>query len=56
MQSILNNRKIVEILDGDTLLLRENDIDYKMPYLSGPTICEIGRTLGAEMEYNWSKA
>lgn len=55
-ENLFTNRKILDILDGDALLDSFNGVDYKMPYLSGPAICDIGINLGFEMEYPWQGA
>ena len=55
-EKILINKKIIEILDGDALLDSLEGVDYRMPYLSGPAICDIGVYFGADMEYPWNGA
>lgn len=49
---MLKNRKIIDILIGDSYLKSKN----KMPYLSGPDICEIGQMFGSSIKYNWGGA
>lgn len=55
-ENLLLSKNVVSILDGDELLDSVNGVDYKMPYLSGPIICEIGKSFGANMEYPWKGA
>lgn len=55
-EKLLLSKNIIEILDGDTTLDNLNGVEYRMPYLSGPIICEIGKTLGADMVYPWKNA
>lgn len=45
---LLINRKIIDILIGDQNV---ND-DYKLPYLSGPMLCELSTTFGLQRTYN----
>lgn len=63
---LLKQKDIVKILDGDITygsLKVENDdeksmqfknlnIEIKMPYLSGPTICDIANDFGSDVIYN----
>ena len=55
-EKLLLSKNIIEILDGDAILDNLNGVEYRMPYLSGPIICEIGKSLGADMEYPWKYA
>lgn len=48
--SLLKNRAIIDILIGDT----ELESGYKMPYLSGPDICDIGQLFGTSVSYIWN--
>lgn len=55
---LLSKKEIYEILDGDTAcgkytLENGDDVEIKMPYLSGPNLCEICTTFGLPMEYGW---
>ena len=47
--SLLNNRKIFDILIGDTPVYE----DYRLPYLSGPQLCELSTTFGLSKTYTW---
>lgn len=51
--SLLRNREIIEVLDGDTKLGEENGIQIAMPYLSGPSLCELSQKFGCYQEYYW---
>lgn len=57
--SLLLNKDILVILEGDTEYgeYKPEDggapIKIKMPYLSGPVICEISSTFGCNQEYSW---
>ncbi|MBQ0067974.1 MAG: hypothetical protein KBS60_07345, partial [Phascolarctobacterium sp.] len=55
---LLCRKEIYAILDGDTECGKytfENGVvvEIKMPYLSGPNLCEICTTFGLPMEYSW---
>lgn len=56
----LRNRDILSILDGDrdfgTLKINGTDSDIKisMPYLSGPTLCDISSKFGLAVAYPWN--
>lgn len=56
--TLLRRREIIEILDGDKELGKYEFIDTKdsakvrMPYLSGPNICELSNELGLMQEYD----
>lgn len=57
---LLRNKEILAILDGDVKFgkLVINDIDTgienSMPYLSGPTLCDISTRFGLLASYGWS--
>ncbi len=58
--NLLTNKEILGILDGDTEYGEYEpedgsmSIKIKMPYLSGPTICEISDSFGYHQEYSWN--
>lgn len=47
---VLINRKIIDILIGDVNVYDE----YKLPYLSGPNLCDLSSEFGLPKTYNWS--
>lgn len=47
--SLLQNRKIIDVLIGDTVVYD----NYGMPYMSGPNLCEISTTFGLIQAYSW---
>ena len=47
--SLLNNRKIIDILIGDTKLFEQ----YGLPYMSGPQLCELCTSFGLSKTYSW---
>ena len=57
---LLRNKSILAILDGDVdygLLEidgKESNIKISMPYLSGPTLCEISNSFGLPVSYGWN--
>ncbi len=57
---LLRNKKILAILDGDADFgeMESDDggapIKISMPYLSGPTLCEISSTFGLAVTYGWN--
>lgn len=57
---LLRDKRILSILNGDTDfgLLKVNgedsDITISMPYLSGPTLCDISREFGLNVAYGWN--
>lgn len=57
--SLLLNKDILVILEGDTEYGEYEPEDgisaikIKMPYLTGPNICEISSTFGYHQEYSW---
>lgn len=54
LYKLLKNKEILFILDGDTDFGEYNGRRIKMPYLSGPTICNISLTFGMPVEYSRS--
>lgn len=54
LNKLLSNKSICEILDGDTALGTYNSIELKMPYLSGPDICDITEQFGKPVKYGWN--
>ncbi|MDR0580303.1 MAG: abortive infection family protein [Campylobacteraceae bacterium] len=56
---LLRNKDIITILDGDTAFGEfsptDSDLPVKlsMPYLSGPTICDISSRFGLAVSYGW---
>lgn len=51
---LLKTKEIIEILDGD-IPFEDSGNTYRMPYLSGPTLCSISTTFGLAQEYKWDK-
>lgn len=51
--SILNNRKIVDILIGDEYLIEVGALKLAMPYMSGPDLCELCTQFGYPQMYKW---
>lgn len=56
---LLKDKSILGILNGDTNLgdytLSDGTlIELKMPYLSGPVLCNISKRFGFPVEYGWS--
>ena len=54
---ILRSKEIIAILDGDTPLgtyeiHRGESIEVRMPYLSGPMLCDISNRFGLAVSYN----
>lgn len=47
--SLLNNRKIIDILIGDTKLFEQ----YGLPYMSGSQLCELCTSFGLSKTYSW---
>ena len=47
--SLLINRKIIDILIGDVKLYGE----YTLPYMSGPTLCQLSTQFGLARTYTW---
>lgn len=52
----LLEKEIIAILDGDETFGEKEGIKIKMPYLSGPNICDISCKFGLDVEYPWSGA
>ena len=50
--SLLINRKIIDVLIGDTKVFGE----YSLPYMSGPNLCELCTTFGLPMTYTWGNS
>lgn len=46
---LLRNRKIIDVLIGDTRVYQE----YCMPYYSGPQLCELSTSFGLPQSYSW---
>lgn len=51
----LKNRDILDILIGDKLFEKIEDIDVSMPYLSGNDLCSISMTFGLEQKERLSR-
>lgn len=57
LDALLKNRKILDILDGDTdlgsyfLESQKSSINLFMPYLSGPKLCELSNLFGLPVAY-----
>ena len=57
---LLRDKSILAILDGDAdfgpLVIngKESSINISMPYLSGPTLCEISNKFGLPATYGWN--
>lgn len=57
--SLLRNKEIIAILDGDT---QYNDYEFEdgntikvsMPYLSGADLCDLSTLFGLRMTYSWN--
>jgi len=47
--SLLINRKVIDILIGDTTVLGS----YKLPYMSGPDLCQLCSQFGLSKTYTW---
>lgn len=57
--SLLRNREIIAILDGDTQyedyeFENGHTIKISMPYLSGPDLCELSTSFGLPVTYSWN--
>lgn len=57
---LLRDKSILSILDGDvdfgTLVINgiDSGIKISMPYLSGPTLCDISNKFGLPVSYGWN--
>lgn len=57
---LLRGKQILAILDGDTdfgmlkINGEDSDICISMPYLSGPTLCDISNRFGLPVSYGWN--
>ena len=49
--SLLINRKIIDVLIGDTKVYG----DFSLPYMSGPSLCELSTTFGLAKTYSWGR-
>lgn len=47
----LMDRKIIDILIGDTVLRKESGYDVQMPYLKGPELCSLSTKFGLYTAY-----
>lgn len=47
--SLLINRNVIDILIGDTIVLGS----YKLPYMSGPDLCQVCTHFGLNKTYTW---
>lgn len=47
--SLLNNRKIIDILIGDIKPFEQ----YGLPYMSGPNLCQLCTSFGFPQIYSW---
>ncbi len=48
---LLRRKNIIEILDGDITIEEKEKYKVKMPYLSGPKLCELSNDFGLYREY-----
>ena len=52
----LKNRKIIDLLIGDSYLKNNPTLEYlKMPYMKGYQICDFAKSLGLNLIYNEEK-
>lgn len=51
-EKLLLDEKIIEIIIGDKTVNKDIDESTKMPYLSGPKICQIAKQFGMHLTYN----
>lgn len=49
--NLLKNKKIIEILDGDSIIEENESYRVQMPYLSGPELCNLSNQFGLERTY-----
>lgn len=54
--NLLKNKEIIAILDGDFQIEEVDGIRIAMPYLSGPTLCELSQKFGCHQEYYWGNS
>ena len=47
--SLLINRKIIDVLIGDTTVFG----NYALPYMTGPVLCQLSTTFGLPRTYTW---
>ena len=52
---LLRKKEIIAILDGNTEIEENNGVRVAMPYLSGPSLCELSQKFGCLQEYHWGK-
>lgn len=50
---LLVQREIIDILIGDTVIFEKDDKQFRLPYLSGPMLCDISTKFGLECTYSW---
>lgn len=50
--SLLINRKVIDILIGDTIVFG----NHKLPYMSGPNLCQLCSQFGLSKTYTWGGA
>ena len=50
---LLVQREIIDILIGDTVIFEKDDKQFRLPYLSGPMLCDISTKFGLECIYSW---
>lgn len=53
---LLKSKEILSILDGDTTIEEIDAKAIKMPYLSGPNLCDLSQKFGCFQEYNWGNS
>ncbi len=56
--NLLRTREIIDILDGDKsfgdfLLSSGDTVQVKMPYLNGPSLCDLSTMFGLPVTYTW---
>lgn len=51
--TLLRNKDIIAILNGDNQIEEIDGIKIAMPYLSGPMLCELSQKFGCYQEYYW---
>lgn len=54
--NLLRSKDIIAILDGDFQIEEVDGIRIAMPYLSGPTLCELSQKFGYYQEYYWGNS